>query len=422
MDAMGIRSYIIATGQRGDALLRIPRREIDIEEKIRDVLRKFVNQKFNGITIADVVRQYDIENRRADIAVLKDDGKPILIIETKKKYERKGYRSEVSFIPTSEHVVGQVVAYAALLKVYKGMHAPFVATANDTQLVLFTVPENIEDLVDWNAVEEREYDRVVRRFYEFKRQNIVLHKPHKFSDEFFKDLLDTTTGIYANKYGVDEKKQELHWILIEEFRGFIEFITPFVQEAIAPGNRFRDDLGRVLKDYIKRTGYKPTPKELAREMAYVLLNKVVFYKVLERYYSMPKLESLYEKGIAQTCNMYLSNLRELFDKAVQFSGDFEAIFKTGIYDAIDFVESEEVLNALDWLIGLIDHYEIERLGDIVGFIYEELIPPEERHLLGQFYTPRPIAELIVKWCIRSPDDKILDPGCGSGTFLVEAYK
>ena len=140
MDARGIRSYIIATGQRGDALLRIPRREIDIEEKIRDVLCKFVNQKFNGITIADVVRQYDIENRRADIAVLKDDGKPILIIETKKKYERKGYRSEVSFIPTSEHVVGQVVAYAALLKVYKGMYAPFVATANDTQLVLFTVP------------------------------------------------------------------------------------------------------------------------------------------------------------------------------------------------------------------------------------------------------------------------------------------
>ncbi|MDM7276018.1 MAG: N-6 DNA methylase [Thermoprotei archaeon] len=33
-----------------------------------------------------------------------------------------------------------------------------------------------------------------------------------------------------------------------------------------------------------------------------------------------------------------------------------------------------------------------------------------------------MAELIVKWSVKSPDDKILDPGCGSGTFLIEAYK
>ena len=49
-------------------------------------------------------------------------------------------------------------------------------------------------------------------------------------------------------------------------------------------------------------------------------------------------------------------------------------------------------------------------------------PSEERHQLGQFYTPPPIAELIVRWSIRSGDDKVLDPGCGSGTFLLEAYK
>jgi hypothetical protein len=48
---------------------------------------------------------------------------------------------------------------------------------------------------------------------------------------------------------------------------------PFIQ---APGDRFRNDITR-------RTGYTPTPEGLAREMAYVSLNKIVFYKVLERY-------------------------------------------------------------------------------------------------------------------------------------------
>ncbi|MEM4431106.1 MAG: N-6 DNA methylase, partial [Thermofilaceae archaeon] len=153
------------------------------------------------------------------------------------------------------------------------------------------------------------------------------------------------------------------------------------------------------------------------------LNKVIFYKVLERYYKdLPRLEPLYSKNYVNTVNQYLGKLKEFFNKAVEVTKDFEPIFETGIYDEIKCVESEEVLKLLDWLITLIDQYRIERFGDVVGYVYEELIPAEERHQLGQFYTPKPIAELIVKWCIRSPDDRVLDPGCGSGTFLVEAYK
>jgi hypothetical protein len=400
--------------------------EVDVQDRIMEILGKFVNQKFNGITITVVKRQYDVDGRYADIAVLKDDGLPILLIETKKEYyKRRGrgfsVRVESRFIPTSEEVVGQAVAYAALLK-RKGIHVPFIATANESQLALFVIPENVDQLVDWNAIRERSYGRVVRRFYEFKDQNLVFHKPHRFSEEFFKELLETITGIYTRKFGVEERRQELHWVLIEDLRSFVDFMTPFIQDAIAPGGRFREDVIRIVREHFGRTGYTPTPEGLAREMAYVLLNKIVFYKVLERYYKLPELKPLYEVGAVQTCNAYLAKLREFFDKAIEDSKDFETIFRTGVYDAVDVIENEEVLKTLDWLVRLIDHYKIEKLGDIIGFIYEDLIPGEERHRLGQFYTPRPIAELIVKWAVRSPDDKVLDPGCGSGTFLVEAYK
>jgi type I restriction-modification system DNA methylase subunit len=395
--------------------------EVDVEDRIKGVLERFVNQRFNDVTITAVKRQYDVDGRRADIAVLKDDGLPILLIETKKKYERGGWRVERRFIPTSEDVVGQAVAYAAILK-RKGIYVPFVATANESQLALFTVPEDIEQLVDWNAIKERDYGRVLKNFYEFRHDNLVFHRPHRFSEEFFRELLETVTGIYAKRFKVEERRQELHWALIEDFRGFVDFLAPFIQEAIAPGGRFRNDIARLIEEYSRRTGYTATPEGLAREMAYVLLNKIVFYKVLEHYYKLPKLEPLYERGLAQSCHAYLTRLRELFDKAVEVSRDFETIFRTGIYDAVDVTESEEILKTLDWLVRLIDHYEIERLGDIIGFIYEDLIPDEERHRLGQFYTPRPVAELIVKWAVRGPDDKVLDPGCGSGTFLVEAYK
>jgi type I restriction-modification system DNA methylase subunit len=398
-----------------------PRSEYHVEGRIVRVLERFVGQKFNGVTITKVISQYEVEGRRADIAVLKDDDKPLLIIETKKKKERSG-SPERHFILTSEDVVGQAVSYAALLK-RTGVYVPFIATANDTQLALFKVPENIESLVNWEAIEKRKYGKVIMNFYEFKQENIILHKPHgQFSEKFFMELLDIITGIYAKKYRVEEKKQEWHWLVLEDLRSFVDFLAPFIEQAIAENGRFKDNIANKLEEYQKKTGYNPTPKQLAREMAYVLMNKILFYKVLEQHYKLTPLDPLYENGKVKTCHEYLEKLREYFDEAVNKTGDFQAIFETGIYDEVDLVENEEVLKALDWLINLVEQYQIERLGDVIGFIYEDLIPGEERHQLGQFYTPKPIAELIVKWSVRSPDDRVLDPGCGSGTFLVEAYK
>jgi hypothetical protein len=285
-----------------------PRREAQVEDRVKEILERFVGQRFNNVTITKVERQYPVgDNRAADVVVLKDDGLPILLIETK-KYERGEWRVERRFIPTSEDIVGQAVAYAAILK-RRGIHVSFVAAANESQLALFTVPENIEQFVDWSAIEERDYGRVLRNFYEFRLDNLVFHRPHRFSEEFFKELLETVTGIYAKKFGVEERRQKLHWVLIEDFRGFVDFMAPFIQDAIAPGGRFRDDIARLVEEHSRRTGYTPTPKGLAREMAYVLLNKIVFYKVLERYYKLPRLEPLYERGLAQMCHDYLAKTK-----------------------------------------------------------------------------------------------------------------
>jgi len=409
------------------------RRELDVQQRIYDILRKFAERgvKFNGVAVTRVVMNYEIEyggrKRYADIAVLVDGDKPLLVIETKKKYEREGsYRAERRFHVTSEEILGQVFSYVAILKA-KGIYVPFVATANEKQIAVFQVPEDIDRNVNWEAVDKRKYSEVlgINYIYHVLRPNYMLdHKPIRFSEDFFTDLLDKLTGIYVKKYKLEDVKRELSWILVEELRGFVETLYPFVLDYIAtPDGKYKDEWEQRIDSYAKEKGYKPIPEHLAREMTYVLLNKVIFYKVLERYYKdLPRLESLYSKSYVNTVNQYLGKLKEFFNKAVEVTKDFEPIFETGIYDDIECVESEEVLKLLDWLITLIDQYRIERFGDVVGYVYEELIPAEERHQLGQFYTPKPIAELIVKWCIRSPDDRVLDPGCGSGTFLVEAYK
>ena len=60
-------------------------------------------------------------------------------------------------------------------------------------------------------------------------------------------------------------------------------------------------------------------------------------------------------------------------------------------------------------------------SDILGAIFQRLIAPEERHKFGQFYTHEDIVDVVNAFCVRKGSDAVLDPACGSGSFLVRAY-
>lgn len=59
----------------------------------------------------------------------------------------------------------------------------------------------------------------------------------------------------------------------------------------------------------------------------------------------------------------------------------------------------------------------------MAFLYESILK-EVRDAAGdsgEFYTPRPVIRFMVEQSFLELDDKILDPACGTGGFLVEAY-
>ena len=59
--------------------------------------------------------------------------------------------------------------------------------------------------------------------------------------------------------------------------------------------------------------------------------------------------------------------------------------------------------------------------DIAAILYESVIPPDERRQLGEYYTPPWLARAMVRELVTDPTDQsVLDPACGSGTFVAEA--
>jgi hypothetical protein len=62
-------------------------------------------------------------------------------------------------------------------------------------------------------------------------------------------------------------------------------------------------------------------------------------------------------------------------------------------------------------------------SDVLKILYESLIDRDERHGLGEYYTPDWLAAKVVRHAVDRPlEQRVMDPACGSGTFLFHAVR
>ena len=59
--------------------------------------------------------------------------------------------------------------------------------------------------------------------------------------------------------------------------------------------------------------------------------------------------------------------------------------------------------------------------DTAATLYQAAIPPEERRQLGEYYTTTWLVRTMIRELVDGPlNQRVLDPACGSGTFVAEA--
>ncbi|MBC7112559.1 MAG: N-6 DNA methylase [Candidatus Methanomethyliales bacterium] len=362
--------------------------ERNIQVELYRVLQNLIAKKFSYNDIEFVgVRFEPTINGRPDLVVEAiEKGKKIslLVIETKRKVpfiDRK-------FDPYSIDVIRQASNYAVELG------APYFATCNGEVFVLFDTFTAGVPLP----------------------QRRLKHYKVSFDEEFAKTLLEEVCRF---RIGVG-KWLELDDVFLQRLRTFHNFITPFILESLT--HKLNEDLGFKEKyiSWLKSQLFEYSPEmneRIAEQLAYMLMNRLTFYKTLEaQILTIPKLKKIE----TEDPNVFSQKLSEYFSR-VSKEVDYEAIFEHHpILDEIPF--SKKLMYALEEFIEELGTYNLAKIrSDIIGRVYEELIPDFERHRLGQYYTPPPIVELITEMCIKSPKDKVLDPACGSGSFLVKAY-
>ncbi|PSP71219.1 restriction endonuclease, partial [Halobacteriales archaeon QH_9_66_26] len=106
-----------------------------------------------------------------------------------------------------------------------------------------------------------------------------------------------------------------------------------------------------------------------------------------------------------------------FADVARGTGDVERISEP-TRDRFSRAVAEVFVNVLRF-----DFADVE--GDLLGDLYQRYFDPETRKALGEFYTPGPVIDYImdgVGYDRGVANDRLIDPACGSGTFLVEAVE
>jgi hypothetical protein len=258
-----------------------------------------------------------------------------------------------------------------------------------------------------------------------REENLAFIKTH-FLPDLLHDLADILSG-RRRDWSVPPDELFIH-VLEGRLDWIAHVVGPYL---LANANRNKDFDNRVQR-WMKEQGFfvlRKQPEEwanlvenMAKTLAYVWANRLIFYKALRwRFPDLPRLEL---RPSVKKPEEAVSAFNRFFKKAVKRSGDYEPLLMPEARDWATEIVFHPA-NALDSWRGFLRGIESVDLtvvpSDLVGRIFQKLIGPEERHRYGQHFTADDPVDLINVFCVRSAADKMLDPACGSGSFLVRAY-
>lgn len=169
----------------------------------------------------------------------------------------------------------------------------------------------------------------------------------------------------------------------------------------------------------------------ALDSYYALLIKLLSYQVVG-FYTLKDLTGL---PLHDWENCSSENLRQECEK-LEEGGIFQNLgirnFLEGdLFSWYTQAWNDEIYKAVKQIISHLNDYDPETMEiapdetrDILKKLYQYLVPKQIRHDLGEYYTPDWLAERCLNQLnyIGDPKHRILDPGCGSGTFPILAIK
>jgi len=293
---------------------------------------------------------------------------------------------------------------------------------------------NINRCVLWKTFEQGK--PIIERYIEnFELSRKIRSSQELYSDDVQNNIRDFLRSFLERSAAIITGTQPMLWLPLDEkfiviWEAALDPLVLETQAAVeskyADEERFKTQLDAWMRD---EQGWTISSKdeELIREnleraakfSCYVIANKILFYKALRRKFT--RMPALRIPANIVTGEQLREHLQKLFGEATKISKDYETVFASDFGDTLPAL-TDEAVDSWKLLNKETDAFDFTQINyEIIGQIFERMLSGDERHRFGQHYTRSDIVDLINSFCIRNAGDRVLDPACGGGTFLVRAY-
>lgn len=140
---------------------------------------------------------------------------------------------------------------------------------------------------------------------------------------------------------------------------------------------------------------------------------LIFCKIYDERFTKPDDMVDFRAGIEEDIDSIANRIISIFDRV-----------KTKYPDVFTDSDIITLSNAsIAYIAGELQQYcLIESERDVIADAFETFISPSLRGGQGQFFTPRNVVKLLVSLVNPTRKDRLIDPACGSGGFLIESLR
>ena len=366
--------------------------------------------------------------------IAQDKKIPIGKAEVETKLKESGKRSDISIYETPKNVkvLCVIECKQPFWDVFKEELTVDARSKGNQRKSPYFATTNFKKLIWWNTERANntvlnEEEQILDKYNLSEIENLDEIENVRYREPIRKELEKFISKLYlVHTRKEPEPKQAIDEHLIDRIHEKIRVLSLFYTDIIRDKFHKEPQFAKSLKDWFDEqmwefSGQKSDFDKAARQAAYLLINKILFYNALQS--KRPKeLDPLDIPKSLTIGGMLQSQLQSYFNRVLK-EIDYETIYTTDFIDEIAFPDDDDLVSQIKELTYTLNRYDFAKLGfDILGRIFERLIPPNERHILGQYFTSPDVVDLILQFCSQNEDDRLLDPSCGAGTFLVRAYQ
>ena len=188
----------------------------------------------------------------------------------------------------------------------------------------------------------------------------------------------------------------------------VEDIGLFLRRDLKPATNLKS-VFRSVRHYLAANAVGITRDEV---FAQQIIN-LIFCKIYDERFTKPDDIVSFRAGVDEAAADVLARVRTLFERVKRQYGD--------VIEVADKIELDA--NSIKYIVGQLQLYSLQASDrDAVAEAFETFIGPSLKGPQGQFFTPRNVVQMVIDMIDPRPGEKIIDPACGSGGFLVAALR